>query len=76
MTKMTQFSLSLDQIHNIRTSLYTRIYRIETMIQLYSEPTKDGSDFSSAVLAYTEELKQVNELKELFDNSVSFLPVS
>lgn len=70
-----QFSFTDSQISALRMALDTRIQRIDTMIEIFSEDAEDaGSKFM--VDEFSKERVEAESLLQDLTNATSFLPTA
>jgi hypothetical protein len=69
------FSFSDAQISILRTSLDTRIQRIDSMIQIFSEDTEDAGA-TWMIAQYNIERAEAEGLLQDLSNATSFLPTA
>ena len=75
---MTQYQLSFTdtQISILKTSLDTRIQRIDSMIQIFSNDEDSKIDATWMIGRYNEERDSVVALMQDLTNATSFLPTA
>ena len=75
---MTTYTLAFtdSQISALRTALDTRIQRIDSMIQIFSNDDDSKIDSTWMVARYTEERDSVVALMQDLTNATSFLPTA
>ena len=70
-----QFSFTDSQISILRTSLDTRINRIDDMIRIFSDSPEDSGSVWM-VARYNEERAEAEGLLQELTNATSFLPTA
>jgi len=71
-----QFSFTDSQISALRTSLDTRIQRIDSMIEIFRNDTDSKIDSTWMISQYGKERVEAETLLQELTNATSFLPTA
>jgi hypothetical protein len=71
-----QFSFTDSQISALRTALDTRIQRIDSMIQIFSNDDDSKIDSTWMIAQYNKERVEAETLLQDLSNATSFLPTA
>jgi len=71
-----QFSFTDSQISALKTALDTRIQRIDSMIQIFSNDDDSKIDSTWMIAQYNKERVEAEGLLQDLSNATSFLPTT